>query len=386
MRPSRPMVEFDAGTSTNQKQIVIHVDFICKQTNCCSWLKLEVDCQPTTILDFLHPSFNFSPIHITATLCHCFSTTSPATWSRFAETYDPTPLSRNLAISLRSTTQHYRQQTHSILRPQSSKPTNSRAFPPSRPSQPPVTMATTTTQPKLVDAILNHSAPPYTFRFSPFLRQTYQVGLPADRPICKAFQAGSCPNGTRCAERHVSEGRPTRGDGGHGQHHQQPTGGLNSLVCKHWLRGLCKKGEHCEFLHEYNLRKMPECNFFMRNGYCSNGEECLYLHVDPLSKLPPCPHYDMGFCPLGPVCSKKHVRRKLCVFYLAGFCPDGPECKVGAHPKWSKDLEKPVAKSADKSEEEIKMEMQQLQMQHQQQQQQHQYGRDDDGDRWNRKI
>jgi cleavage and polyadenylation specificity factor subunit 4 len=242
-------------------------------------------------------------------------------------------------------------------------------------------MATTTTHPKHVDAILNHSAQPYTFRFSPFLRQTYQVGLPADRPICKAFQAGSCPNGTRCAERHASEGRSSRGDGHGGQQQQQPTGGLNSLVCKHWLRGLCKKGEHCEFLHEYNLRKMPECNFFMRNGYCSNGEECLYLHVDPLSKLPPCPHYDMGFCPLGPICSKKHVRRKLCVFYLAGFCPDGPECKVGAHPKWSKDLEKPVPKSAEKSEEELKMEMQQLQMQQQQQQQQ-QFGRDDDGDRF----
>ena len=190
-------------------------------------------------------------------------------------------------------------------------------------------MATTTTASAAASSILDHSPHNYTFRFSPFLRRAYQVGLPADRPICKAYQSGSCPNGTHCTERHVQDSSSTR------------TGGLNSLVCKHWLRGLCKKGEHCEFLHEYNLRKMPECNFFMRNGYCSNGEECLYLHVDPSSRLPPCPHYDMGFCPLGPRCAKKHVRRKPCPFYLAGFCPDGPECKAGGHPKYSKTLEEP---------------------------------------------
>ncbi|KAH7018523.1 uncharacterized protein B0I36DRAFT_207931, partial [Microdochium trichocladiopsis] len=148
--------------------------------------------------------------------------------------------------------------------------------------------------------ILTHSTPSYTFNFSPFLRRTYGHALEphrTDKPdSSSSAQAGA-------------------------------TSGFNSLVCKHWLRALCKKGEHCEFLHEYNLRKMPECNFFVRNGYCSNGDECLYLHIDPQSKLPPCPWYERGFCPLGPECSKKHVRRKLCPYYLAGFCPDGPDCK-----------------------------------------------------------
>jgi len=97
-------------------------------------------------------------------------------------------------------------------------------------------------------------------------------------------------------------------------------------------------------LHEYNLRKMPECSFFVRNGYCSNGDECLYLHIDPESKLPPCPHYDKGFCPLGPRCAKRHVRKTLCRFYLAGFCPNGRTCKEGAHPRWPKDLEPPTVK------------------------------------------
>jgi len=37
-------------------------------------------------------------------------------------------------------------------------------------------------------------------------------------------------------------------------------------VCKHWLRGLCKKGESCEYLHEYRLDKMPICYFFSKFG------------------------------------------------------------------------------------------------------------------------
>ena len=36
----------------------------------------------------------------------------------------------------------------------------------------------------------------------------------------------------------------------------------------HWLRDLCKKGDQCEFLHEYNLKKMPECHFFATFGAC----------------------------------------------------------------------------------------------------------------------
>merc|ERR550534_17650 len=35
--------------------------------------------------------------------------------------------------------------------------------------------------------------------------------------------------------------------------------GDKTIVCKHWLRGLCKKGDGCEFLHEYDMSKMPEC-------------------------------------------------------------------------------------------------------------------------------
>ncbi|KAK4181281.1 hypothetical protein QBC36DRAFT_227694 [Triangularia setosa] len=176
--------------------------------------------------------------------------------------------------------------------------------------------------------LLTHTPAPYTFTFTPFLQKTYQHSLPPS----------SSPSDNP---------------------QQSNTTGFGSLVCKHWLRGLCKKGLTCEFLHEYNLRKMPECNFFVRNGYCSNGDECLYLHIDPSSKLPPCPHYDRGFCPLGPRCDKRHLKRNICLYYLAGFCPDGKQCKQGAHPRWTRDelMEKPMMK-VEKTAEELEREEQ----------------------------
>ncbi|TGO29300.1 hypothetical protein BPAE_0016g00220 [Botrytis paeoniae] len=177
--------------------------------------------------------------------------------------------------------------------------------------------------------ILDHKAPAYKFSFTPFLFNNYRMGISPDRPTCKAYLQGHCPLGTNCPDKHATN--------------PNNSWNFNNMVCKHWLRGLCKKGETCEFLHEFNLRKMPECNFFVKNGYCSNGDECLYLHVDPASKMGNCPHYDKGFCPLGPRCSKKHIRKALCEFYLAGFCPDGPKCKK-AHPRWPSDLPKPTIK------------------------------------------
>ncbi|CAL8575371.1 RNA-binding component of cleavage and polyadenylation factor [Xanthoria parietina] len=149
----------------------------------------------------------------------------------------------------------------------------------------------------------DHAPPSFDFAFSDFLKREYRFGLDPNRPLCKAFREGHCPLGKDCPDKH------------------QVNHPFNSLVCKHWLRGLCKKGDQCEFLHEYNLRRMPECNQFARTLYCSNGDECLYLHIDPASKLAPCPHYEKGFCPLGPRCAKKHIRKTLCRVLPRGVLP-----------------------------------------------------------------
>jgi cleavage and polyadenylation specificity factor subunit 4 len=230
----------------------------------------------------------------------------------------------------------------------------------------------------LASQLLTHTAPRYTFTFTPFLQRTYQHSLATDRPICKAFLSGSCPLKSHCPDRHTTPaGTTSTGRDGGGP------GGYGSLVCKHWLRGLCKKGESCEFLHEYNLRKMPECNFFVRNGYCSNGDECLYLHIDPSSRLPPCPHYERGFCPLGARCDKKHVRRRICVYYLAGFCPDGRACREGAHPRWVKEgeLENPRVREEKSEEEKEREEREREMLMREWEREDRERGRERDGER-----
>ncbi|NWI33517.1 CPSF4 factor, partial [Sula dactylatra] len=98
------------------------------------------------------------------------------------------------------------------------------------------------------------------------------------------------------------------------------------VVCKHWLRGLCKKGNGCDFLHEYNVTKMPECYFYSKFSECCN-KDCPFLPIDATTRTMGCPWYDRGFCRHGPLCKYKHTRRVMCDNYLVGFCPEGPKCK-----------------------------------------------------------
>lgn len=62
--------------------------------------------------------------------------------------------------------------------------------------------------------------------------------------VCTLFTKGQCQRASFCPYRHLRADR--------------------TIVCKHWLRGLCKKGDQCEFLHEFDMAKMPECYFYAR--------------------------------------------------------------------------------------------------------------------------
>ncbi|KAL7548336.1 hypothetical protein ACHAWF_011623 [Thalassiosira exigua] len=79
---------------------------------------------------------------------------------------------------------------------------------------------------------------------------------------------------------------------------------LRTVVCRHWLRDLCMKGAACEFLHQYDLSKMPLC----RHGDRCKVKDCPFRHISEADRLE-CVFYSQGFCIHGPFCRYRHVRR-----------------------------------------------------------------------------
>ena len=79
---------------------------------------------------------------------------------------------------------------------------------------------------------------------------------------------------------------------------------LRTVVCRHWLRDLCMKGAACEFLHQYDLSKMPLC----RHGDRCKLKDCPFRHISEANRME-CVFYKQGFCIHGLFCRYKHVRR-----------------------------------------------------------------------------
>lgn len=87
-----------------------------------------------------------------------------------------------------------------------------------------------------------------------------------------------------------------------------------AVVCKHWLRGLCKKGNGCSFLHGYDVTKRPKCYFHNKFGECqTRGPRVLAprsLRAWPRAVTPMPPRlwgeaplpFSWGHEPPGPTC------------------------------------------------------------------------------------
>uniref|UniRef100_A0ACD5YNH4 Uncharacterized protein n=4 Tax=Avena sativa TaxID=4498 RepID=A0ACD5YNH4_AVESA len=91
------------------------------------------------------------------------------------------------------------------------------------------------------------------------------------------------------------------------QHDQgRGSGSFQQVVCRHWLRGLCMKGESCGYLHQYDQDRLPVCHFFRAYG-CCRVQDCIFKHN--AEDVKECSMYNMGFCPNGPGCQYMHVKK-----------------------------------------------------------------------------
>lgn len=75
------------------------------------------------------------------------------------------------------------------------------------------------------------SALGYVFECEEYLRSELRINLNKPKEMCKSYyNTRYCQKGSRCPNKHLYKADE------------------KTVVCKHWLRGLCKKGDKCEFL------------------------------------------------------------------------------------------------------------------------------------------
>ncbi|KAK3299623.1 uncharacterized protein B0H64DRAFT_337702 [Chaetomium fimeti] len=114
----------------------------------------------------------------------------------------------------------------------------------------------------------------------------------------------------------------------------KPDQGTSRGPCHFYARGLCSKGNACQFAHEghgnpstsrpSSSGKLP-CRFFAA-GHCARGDSCFYAHDKP-PKLPESPKPSTSGNPLPvpppPVDSRAQIP---CQFFARGACRSGAAC------------------------------------------------------------
>ena len=119
-------------------------------------------------------------------------------------------------------------------------------------------------------------------------------------------------------------GHDSRSRGGKGQ-----IGGgdarFKTVVCVHWVKGLCMKNERCTFLHEMDPDRMPECP----KGWRCKQSDCPFKHTSEEDREE-CTLYSQGFCPHGAQCRFRHIKRG------PEACPEASEWAMSASAEPSK--------------------------------------------------
>lgn len=96
-------------------------------------------------------------------------------------------------------------------------------------------------------------------------------------------------------------------------------------ICKHMLKGTCKRGKDCNFAHDPSeLQERPDagitrmCKSVETGEPCHYGDTCKFAHnemeLTPEYKTTLCINYCKGICTDGDVCIKAHGPEELAHF------------------------------------------------------------------------
>lgn len=87
-------------------------------------------------------------------------------------------------------------------------------------------------------------------------------------------------------------------------HLKLPKGTYKTVVCSHWLIGMCALRELCHHLHRLDSSKSDRC----KRGNDCKVKTCMLKHIDEQGLLE-CLYFRQGFCYQGPSCKRKHIKR-----------------------------------------------------------------------------
>ncbi|KAF1332730.1 Cleavage and polyadenylation specificity factor cpsf30-like, partial [Globisporangium splendens] len=107
-----------------------------------------------------------------------------------------------------------------------------------------------------------------------------------------------------------------------------------TVVCRHWLRALCMKGDNCEFLHQLAREECPETADFSLQSKVADEENVKRRKAQPVNefyKIAICKHWEkQGSCPFGDECHFAHGEKELRPFPKGE--KDPKEAQMGGKP------------------------------------------------------
>lgn len=117
-----------------------------------------------------------------------------------------------------------------------------------------------------------------------------------EKELCRHFARGYCMLDKNCSFRHhymsseIPNRRPhtrpenpnhVRGGPIYGFNRRpMPNPGTNTIICRHFARGQCWRGDDCGFLH---CKEHEICRHHMR-GHCRMGNDCKFKHLGGMNK------------------------------------------------------------------------------------------------------